>query len=121
MARRESNHIRRQRRSRTKLRRINKTLRPRLSVFRSNRQISAQIIDDVKGVTLAAASSIDTELKSSLKNGSTSEAAAEVGKLLARRAKKVKVAEVQFDRGGYLYHGRIKALAEGAREEGLQF
>ena len=121
MARKETNLSRRTRRARTKLRNINRSLKPRLSVYRSNKQISAQIIDDVNSVTLAAASSLDGELKSKLKNGSTSDAAAEVGKLLAKRAKDAKVQAVQFDRGGYLYHGRVQALAEGAREGGLNF
>ena len=92
---------------------------PRLSVFRSNGNIFAQIIDDEKGTTLASASSIDKELK--LKNGGNVEAASEVGKLLAKRAKQVKINKVVFDRGGYLYHGRVKALAEAARENGLEF
>lgn len=121
MARRETNHARRQRRSRTKLARINKTLRPRLSVFRSNKHISAQIIDVVNNVTLASASTIDSELKGSLNTGSTSDAATAVGKLLAKRAKDAKVSQVQFDRGGYVFHGRVKALADGAREGGLEF
>ncbi len=92
---------------------------PRLNVFRSNKNIFAQIIDDVNGVTLASASSIDKELK--LANGSNVDAAVEVGKLVATRAKKAKITKVTFDRGGYLYHGRVKALAEAARENGLEF
>jgi len=92
---------------------------PRLNVFRSNSNIFAQIIDDEKGVTLVSASSIDKELK--LKNGSNVEAAAKVGELVAKRAKKAKISKVTFDRGGYLYHGRVKALAEAARENGLEF
>ena len=92
---------------------------PRLNVFRSNGNIFAQIIDDVAGNTLVSASSIDKELK--LKNGGNVEAAKEVGKLLASRAKKLKIKKVVFDRGGYLYHGRVKALAEAARENGLEF
>ncbi len=95
--------------------------RPRLSVFRSSKHIYAQIIDDAKGQTLAAASSIDKELKGNLKKGSDVAAAAEVGKLVAQRALKAGVKDVVFDRGGYIYHGRIKALAEAAREEGLNF
>lgn len=112
-------------RTRNKLRRVNieqnavREVRPRLSVARSNKQIYAQIIDDVKGVTLAAASSKDPELK--LKKGSDTEAAQKVGKLVAARAKKAGIELVQFDRGEYRYHGRVKALAEGAREGGLQF
>jgi large subunit ribosomal protein L18 len=94
--------------------------RPRLSVFRSDKNIYVQIIDDQKGVTLVAASSIDRELKSKLTGGKKA-AATEVGKLVAERAKKAGVTEVVFDRGSYQYHGRIKALAEGAREAGLNF
>ena len=92
---------------------------PRLNVFRSNSNIFAQIIDDTKGETLVSASSIDKELK--LENGGNIEAAQKVGKLIAERAKKAKIKTVVFDRGGYLYHGRVKALAEAARENGLNF
>ena len=92
---------------------------PRLNVFRSNGNIFAQIIDDEAGNTLVSASSIDKDLK--LKNGGNVEAAKEVGKLLASRAKKQKITKVVFDRGGYLYHGRVQALAEAARENGLEF
>ena len=92
---------------------------PRLNVFRSNSNIFAQIIDDTKGETLVSASSIDKELK--LKNGSNVEAATKVGELLAKRAKKAKITKVTFDRGGYLYHGRVKALADAARANGLEF
>jgi large subunit ribosomal protein L18 len=95
--------------------------RPRLSVFRSSRHIYAQVIDDVKGVTLAAASSIDGELKGKVKTGADTAAAAEVGKLVAARAIKAGVKEVVLDRGGYMYHGRVKALADAAREGGLAF
>ena len=92
---------------------------PRLNVFRSNANIFAQLIDDEAGVTLVSASSIDKELK--LENGSNVEAAVKVGELLAKRAKKAKITKVTFDRGGYLYHGRVKALADAARENGLEF
>lgn len=92
---------------------------PRLNVFRSNSNIFAQIIDDTTGTTLVSASSIDKDLK--LTNGGNVEAAKEVGKLIAERAKKAKITNVIFDRGGYLYHGRVKALAEAARENGLEF
>lgn len=92
---------------------------PRLNVFRSNANIFAQIIDDEAGVTLVSASSIDKELQ--LKNGSNLEAATKVGELLAKRAKKEKITKVVFDRGGYLYHGRVEALAEAARANGLEF
>jgi large subunit ribosomal protein L18 len=95
--------------------------RPRLSVFRSDKNIYAQIIDDASGRTLAAASTIDKEIKASLESGWTREAAESVGKLIAERGKKAGVGTVIFDRGGYLYHGRVKALAEAAREGGLEF
>jgi large subunit ribosomal protein L18 len=95
--------------------------RPRLSVFRSSKHIYAQVIDDAKGVTVAAASSLDKELKGQLKKGADKAAAAEVGKLLAKRAVDAGVKAVVFDRGGYLFHGRVKALADAARESGLSF
>ncbi|HEY8575460.1 MAG TPA: 50S ribosomal protein L18 [Devosia sp.] len=95
--------------------------RPRLSVFRSDKNIYAQIIDDATGRTLAAASTLDKDIKAAGKSGSTAEAAATIGKLIAERATKAGVAEVIFDRGAYIYHGRVKALAEAAREGGLQF
>lgn len=93
--------------------------KPRLSVFRSNKEIYAQLIDDSKGVTLVAVSSRDKEL-TSLK-GTKTEIANQVGKAIAEKAKKVGVEAIAFDRGGCLYHGRIKSLAEGAREAGLKF
>lgn len=96
-------------------------VRPRLNVFRSLKNIYAQIIDDDKGNTLVAASSLDESLKGKLKNGSNKEAAKEVGKLIAARAIQEGIDMVVFDRGGYLYHGRVKELAEGAREGGLKF
>ena len=114
-------------RTRNKIRRVNiqqnakREIRPRLSVFRSGKQIYAQVIDDLKGVTLASASTVDADLKEKLKTGANVEAAGEVGKLVAERAKKAGVEKVVFDRGRYVYHGRVKALAEGAREGGLQF
>src|SRR3954465_12779694 len=95
--------------------------RPRLSVFRSGKHIYAQVIDDVKGATLAAASSLDEGLKGKAKTGANKDAATEVGKLIAERAIKAGVKEVIFDRGGYIYHGRIAALANAAREGGLSF
>jgi large subunit ribosomal protein L18 len=95
--------------------------RPRLSVFRSSRHIYAQVIDDAVGRTLAAASSLDPSLRASLGTGADKAAAAAVGKLLAERARAVGVSEVVFDRGAYLYHGRVKALADAAREGGLAF
>jgi large subunit ribosomal protein L18 len=95
--------------------------RPRLSVHRSSKHIYAQIIDDAKGCTVAAASTLEKELKGSLKTGADTAAAAAIGKLVAERASKVGVKEVVFDRGAYIYHGRVKALAEAAREAGLSF
>ena len=92
--------------------------RPRLSVFRSSKNIYAQVIDDAQGVTLAAASSLEGEGKT---KGADKDAAARVGKLVAERAKEKGVTDVVFDRGGYLYHGRVKALADAAREAGLNF
>ena len=95
--------------------------RLRLSVFRSSKQIYAQIIDDEKGVTLVAASSLEKPNRDALKTGANIEAAKVVGKLLAERAVAKGVKEVVFDRGAYMYHGRVKALADGAREGGLEF
>ncbi|WP_034859439.1 50S ribosomal protein L18 [Sinorhizobium sojae] len=95
--------------------------RPRLSVHRSSKNIYAQIIDDVAGKTLASASTLETDLKSSLKTGADTAAAAAVGKLIAERASKAGVKDVVFDRGAFIYHGRVKALAEAAREGGLNF
>jgi large subunit ribosomal protein L18 len=95
--------------------------RPRLSVFRSGKHIYAQVIDDVQGKTLAAASSLDRNLREALKTGADKDAATAVGKLVAERAVAVGVTQVVFDRGAYLYHGRVKALAEAAREGGLAF
>ena len=92
--------------------------RPRLSVFRSNKEIYAQIIDDVNGVTLVAASSRDKDLST---EGSKNEVAVSVGKAIADKALKAGIEKVSFDRGGYLYHGRVKSLADGAREAGLKF
>jgi large subunit ribosomal protein L18 len=95
--------------------------RPRLSVYRSDKNIYVQIIDDASGRTLAAASTLDKDVKGKVKNGGTAEAAAAIGKLIAERGTKAGVSEVVFDRGAYIYHGRVKALAEAAREGGLQF
>ena len=94
---------------------------PRLCVYRSNSHIYAQIIDDEAGVTLVSASSLDKDIKGELSNGSNIQAASAVGKLVAERAAAKEIKDVVFDRGGYLYHGRVKELAEGAREAGLQF
>ena len=95
--------------------------RARLSVFRSSQHIYAQVIDDAEGRTIAAASSLDRNLRTELKTGADKAAAAAVGKLVAERALAAGITEVVFDRGAYLYHGRVKALAEAAREGGLAF
>lgn len=110
---------RRKRRTRFKLRK-NSNL-PRLSVFRSNQNIYVQVIDDSKGVTLAAASTVEADLRSKVKNGGNKAAAAAVGTLIAKRAKEAGLTEVVFDRGGYIYHGRVKELADAARQAGLKF
>ncbi|HWJ99568.1 MAG TPA: 50S ribosomal protein L18 [Xanthobacteraceae bacterium] len=107
---------------RTRIRQRGKAYgRLRLSVFRSSKHIYAQVIDDVKGVTLVSASTKEKEVASAGKTGANIEAAKAVGKRIAERASEKGVKEVQFDRGQYLYHGRIKALAEAAREGGLKF
>ena len=113
------NDVRKARHTRVRSKIAGTAKAPRLNVFRSNGNIFAQIIDDEAAVTLVSASSIDKELK--LKNGGNIEAATKVGELLAKRAKDAKIKSVVFDRGGYLYHGRVKALAEAARENGLEF
>ena len=95
--------------------------RPRLAVFRSSKQIYAQVIDDIKGVTVACASSLEKDMRGNLKTGANVDAAKAVGKLVAERAAAKGVKEVVFDRGSYIYHGRIKALADAAREAGLSF
>ena len=96
-------------------------LRPRLSVHRSDKNIYAQVIDDAKGVTLASASSLEKDMRGKLKSGANVEAAKAVGSLIAERAKAKGVKEVIFDRGSYRFHGRVKALADAAREGGLSF
>lgn len=95
--------------------------RPRLNIFRSNRHIYAQLIDDDRGHTLCAASTLDPEIREQIENGGNAAAAKVVGELLAKRAKEKGITQVVFDRGGYLYHGRVAALAEGARSGGLEF
>ena len=109
-------HARRAQRTRTRLKALSNG-RPRLSVFRSSKNIYAQVIDDVNGVTLASASTLEGESKA----GADKDAAARVGKLVAERAIEKGVKDVVFDRGGYIYHGRVKALADAAREAGLNF
>jgi len=111
---------RRSRRVRTQLRKVAYG-RPRLSVFRSSKHIYAQIIDDAAGSTIVSASTLEKDLRGGLKTGADVAAAAAVGKLLAERAKSKGVEAVVFDRGGYIYHGRVKALADAAREGGLNF
>jgi large subunit ribosomal protein L18 len=112
----KKNKIRRAQRVRTKLRQVADG-KARLSVTRSTKHISVQLIDDGKGVTVAAASSLEKDFK----GGSKSEDAAIVGKMIAERARKAGVTDVVFDRGGYIFHGRVKALADAAREGGLKF
>jgi large subunit ribosomal protein L18 len=97
------------------------TLRPRLNIFRSSKHMYAQIIDDTKGVTIVAASTLDKDLEEAVTNGGNVDAARQVGALIAKRAKEQGVVKVVFDRGGYLYHGRVQALADAAREAGLEF
>ncbi|CAM4476361.1 50S ribosomal protein L18 [Paenibacillus phoenicis] len=96
-------------------------VRPRLNVYRSSKHIYAQLIDDVAGVTVASASTVDKELSGSIGNGGNVESARKVGELIAKRAQAKGYKSVVFDRGGYLYHGRIQALADAAREAGLEF
>ncbi len=95
--------------------------KPRLSVFRSSKNIYAQVIDDEKGVTVASASTLEADLRKKLKTGSDRAAASEIGKIVAERATKAGISDVVFDRGSYIYHGRVKALADAAREGGLKF
>ena len=113
------NEMRLERHKRIRKDLIGTSEKPRLNVFRSNSNIVAQIIDDEKGITLVSASSLEKELK--IANGGNVEAAKIIGAEIAKRAKKAKITKVVFDRGGYLYHGRVKALAESARENGLEF
>ena len=111
---------RRKRRTRHRLRKVER-LKPRLSVFRSGKHIYAQVIDDLAGRTVAAASTLDKDIRDGLKTGANRDVAAQVGKVIAERAKSAGVETVVFDRGGYLYHGRVKALGDAAREAGLKF
>jgi large subunit ribosomal protein L18 len=120
-AARVSREARQKRHARVRMKVSGTAERPRLSVFRSLNHIYAQVIDDLKGHTLAAASTLDDELKESLKDKKKSEDARFVGALIAKRAQASGIKEVVFDRGGYIYHGRIKALADAAREAGLKF
>ncbi len=120
MATKKPGAIRREIRVRKALKKV-AAGRPRLSVFRSSQHIYAQVIDDKRGHTVAAASSLEKDLREKLKTGADKAAAIEVGKLVAERAKAAGVEKVVFDRGAYLYHGRVKALADAAREGGLDF
>ena len=114
-----ANRLQRHKRVRRKI--TGTTQRPRLCVFRSSNNIYAQIIDDANRVTLTAASSLDAEVKGAVNHGGNKEAAKMVGEMIAKRAIEQGITEVVFDRGGYLYHGRVQVLAEAAREAGLKF
>ena len=120
MSRAKVTNARRKQRVRLALRRSGGG-RPRLSVFRSSKHIYAQVIDDLKGETIASASSMEKDMRGAGNTGANIDAAMAVGKLLAERAVKAGIKEVVFDRGSYLYHGRVKALADAARESGLSF
>ncbi len=113
-------NARRAQRNRTRLKKVANG-RPRLSVARSSKHISVQVIDDAKGVTIASASTLEKDFRAGRKTGADQAAAAAIGKLIAARAKEKGVSAVVFDRGAYLYHGRVKALADAAREGGLEF
>lgn len=115
------NDIRKRKHARVRRKIMGTPERPRMCVFRSLNNMYVQIIDDTKGQTLAGASSQDKEIKDKIKTGGNAESAGEVGKLIAAKAKAAGIENVVFDRGGYLYHGRVKALAEAAREAGLKF
>ncbi len=115
----DKNAVRKKRHARVRTKLSGTAARPRLNVFRSNKHIYAQLIDDVNGVTLASASTLDKDVN--VESASNSDAAVKVGELVAKRAVEKGVKTVVFDRGGYLYHGRIKALADAARENGLEF
>ena len=114
-----ANRLQRHKRVRRKI--TGTTQRPRLCVFRSSNNIYAQLIDDANRVTLTAASSLDAEVKGAVNHGGNKEAAKMVGEMIAKRAIEKGITEVVFDRGGYLYHGRVQVLAEAAREAGLKF
>ena len=115
----DKNQVRKKRHARVRSKLSGTEARPRLNVFRSNKHIYAQLIDDVNGVTIASASSLDKELN--LESTGNFEAAVKIGELVAKRAVEKGIKSVVFDRGGYLYHGRVKALADAARENGLEF
>jgi large subunit ribosomal protein L18 len=115
----DKNQVRKKRHARVRSKLSGTTARPRLNVYRSNKHIYAQLVDDLKGITLASASTLDKDVN--LESTSNVDAAKKVGEIIAKRAVEQGVKEVVFDRGGYLYHGRIQALADAARENGLQF
>jgi large subunit ribosomal protein L18 len=117
----KKHELRRQRHRRVRKKVTGTTQRPRLAVFRSLNHIYAQVIDDSNGVTLAAASSVEADLRQSLKSGGNVEAAKVVGRLIGERAREKGIEKVVFDRGGFMYHGRVQNLADAAREAGLQF
>jgi large subunit ribosomal protein L18 len=115
----DKNQVRKKRHARVRAKLSGTTTRPRLNVYRSNKNIYAQLIDDLNGVTLVSASTLDKELN--LESSSNLDAAIKIGELIAKRSVEKGYKSVVFDRGGYLYHGRIKALADTARENGLEF
>lgn len=117
----ERNATRKKKHRRLRFRLTGTSERPRLNVFRSNSQIYAQIIDDTAGKTMVSASTLEKDIQEEIKGLNKKEAAKVVGKLLAKRAAEMGIKQVVFDRGGYIYHGRVAALAEGAREGGLEF
>jgi len=117
----DKNKARKRRHVRVRKKIAGTTARPRLNVFRSTKHIYAQLIDDAKGITIVQASTLDPELKAAVEHGGNVDAAQKVGELVAKRAIEAGYKEVVFDRGGYLYHGRIQALADAAREAGLEF
>lgn len=121
MAQRSTIEARRQRHLRVRRRVAGTAERPRLAVFRSHRHVYAQLIDDTAGRTIATASTVEAGLRGQLESTGTIEAARVVGRLIAERAREKGIEQVVFDRGGYLYHGRVAAVAEGAREAGLKF
>jgi len=117
----ERNATRKKKHRRLRFRLTGTSERPRLNVFRSNSQIYAQIIDDTAGKTMVSASTLEKDIQEEIKGLNKKEAAKVVGKLIAKRAAEMGIKQVVFDRGGYIYHGRVAALAEGAREGGLEF
>jgi large subunit ribosomal protein L18 len=121
ISKQDKNKARKKRHLRVRKKLSGTSVAPRLNVYRTSKHIYAQLIDDVAGVTIAAASTVDPELKDQVNHGGNQDAAAKVGALIAKRGLDKGVTQVVFDRGGYLYHGRVKTLADAAREAGLQF